>query len=172
MDDTQTLVTVLQLAIDLNQGRQRQAIINFGFDTCNRLKNTTEDNLKDLFSTIEQNNHGLLANQQVRLNLTVKSRLYALREEFIMREDCAAEITSLCFLSSMTGVLASGPPSVVVSSLAVFLFWTLLGLTAVVIATQAPGSNTMFVAIAAFLLKFLLPLLLLELVHGSLEVAC
>ena len=92
MDDAQTLVTVLQDAIGLNQGRQRQAIINFGFDTCNGLKNTTEDDLKGLFSTIQRNNGGLPAHRQVHLNLTVKSRLQALREEFIMREDCNAEM--------------------------------------------------------------------------------
>ena len=51
-----------------------------------------EDDLKGLLNTIDCNNHGLLANQQVCLNLTVKSYLYAHREEFIMREDCNAEM--------------------------------------------------------------------------------
>ena len=75
MDDPQTLVTVLQDAIGLNQERQGQSIVNFGFDTCNGLKNTTEDDLKGLFSTIERKNRGIAANWQVCLNLTVKSRL-------------------------------------------------------------------------------------------------
>ena len=85
MNHTQTLVTLLQDAIGLNQARQRNVIISFGFDTCNGLKNTTEDDLKGLFSTIECNNCGLAANQQVQLNLTVKSLLYSVREEFIMK---------------------------------------------------------------------------------------
>ena len=42
MDDPATLLTVLQNAIGLNLARQRQAIMNFGFDTCNGLKNMSE----------------------------------------------------------------------------------------------------------------------------------
>ena len=92
MDDPPTLIAVLQNAIGLGLVRQRQTIVNFGFDTCNGLKNSTESDLRGLFSTIERNNCGLNANQQVRLNLTHKSRMYALREEFIMREACGAEM--------------------------------------------------------------------------------
>ena len=51
-----------------------------------------EGDLKGLFITIECNNCGLGANQQVQLNLTVKSQLYALSEEFIMRGDCDTEM--------------------------------------------------------------------------------
>ena len=41
---------------------------------------------------IVRNNCGLLANQQARLNLTVKSHMYALCEEFIIRSECNAEM--------------------------------------------------------------------------------
>ena len=86
MDDPATLLTVLQNAIGLNLARQRQAIVNFGFETCDGLKNTSEANFRGLFSTIECNNRNLLPGQQVRLNLTAKARLHAICKEFIMRE--------------------------------------------------------------------------------------
>ena len=78
MDDGNTLLTVLTDAIGLTVARQRQAIVTFGFDTCNGLKSTSVEDLRILFNTIDRNNRGLLANQQARLNLTVKSRMYAL----------------------------------------------------------------------------------------------
>ena len=92
MDDQATLLTVLQNATGLNLARQRQAIVNFGFDTCNGLKNTSEANFRGLFSTIEHNNRNLQVGNQVRLNLTGKARLHAICEEFIMREECATEM--------------------------------------------------------------------------------
>ena len=103
MNDRATLITVLQNTIGLGLARQRQTIINFGFDTCNGLKNSTESDLRGRFSTIERNNRGLNANQQVRLNLTHKSRMYALREEFIMREACGEEM-GLAMLIQMNAV--------------------------------------------------------------------
>ena len=92
MDDRNTLVTVLTEAIGLTLARQRQAIVNFGFDTCNGLKSTSVEDLRGLFSTIDRNNHGLLANQQLRFNLIVNSCMYALREEFVVRSQCNAEM--------------------------------------------------------------------------------
>ena len=92
MNDGNTLLTVLTNAIGLTLLRQRQAIVSFGFDTCNGLKSTSIEDLRGLFSTIDRNNRGLLANQQARLNLTVKSRMHALREEFVMRSQCNAEM--------------------------------------------------------------------------------
>ena len=92
IDNKTTLVTLLQNAIGLYLARQRQVIVNFGFDTCNGLKNTSVEDLRGVFSTIDRNNCLLQAGQQVRLNLTVKSQLYAICEEFIMREECKAEM--------------------------------------------------------------------------------
>ena len=92
MDDAGTLLAVLTQAIGLIQARQRQAIVTLGFDTCKGLRDTWLEDLRGLFSTIDRNNRGLVANQQVRFNLTVKSRMYALREEFIMRNECNLEI--------------------------------------------------------------------------------
>ena len=92
MDDAGTLLAVLTQAIGLTQARQRQAIVTLGFDTCERLRDTSLEDLRGLFSTIERNNHGLGANQQVRFNLTVKSYMYALWEEFIMRNECNSEM--------------------------------------------------------------------------------
>ena len=40
--------TVLQNVIGLNLARQRQAIVNYGFDTCNWLKNMSEADLRGL----------------------------------------------------------------------------------------------------------------------------
>lgn len=93
MNDPATLESVLQNAIGLTLGRQRQAIIDLGFNTCNGLENASKDDLKTLFLTVERNNRDLNANQQVRFNITVKARINALREEFIMRKACNAEMT-------------------------------------------------------------------------------
>lgn len=41
------------------------AIINYGFNACNGLKNMPEEDLRDLFGTIERTNRNLNANQQV-----------------------------------------------------------------------------------------------------------
>ena len=92
MNDTGTLLEVLTQAIGLTQARQRQAIITLGFDTCKGLRDTSLEDLRGLFGMIERNNCGLLANQQVRFNLTVKACMYALREEFIMRDECNTEM--------------------------------------------------------------------------------
>ena len=92
MDDTATLLAVLTQAIGLTQVRQRQAIVTLGFDTCKGLRDALLEDLQGLFGTIDRNNCERLANQQVRFNLTVKSHMYALREEFIMREECNTEM--------------------------------------------------------------------------------
>ena len=105
MDDPATLLTVLQNAIGLNLARQRQAIVNFGFDTCNGLKNRSEADFRGLFSTIERNSRNLQAGNQVRLNLTVKAHLHVICEEFIMRDECAAEM-GLDMLILMDAVVA------------------------------------------------------------------
>ena len=92
MNDGNTLLTVLADMIGLTLLRQRQAIVSYGFDTCNGLMSTSVEDLRSLFSTIARNNRGLLVNQQARLNLTVKSRMYALCKEFVMRSQCNAEM--------------------------------------------------------------------------------
>ena len=86
------MLTVLTDAIGLALLRQRQAIVSYGFDTCNGLMSTSVEDLRSLFSMIDRNNRGLLANQQARLNLTVKSCMYALCEEFVMRSQCNAKM--------------------------------------------------------------------------------
>ena len=92
MDDAGTLLAVLAQAIGLTQARQRQAIVMLGFDACEGLRDTLLEDLRFFFGTIDRKNRGLLANQHVRFNLTFKSHMYALREEFIMRDECNKEM--------------------------------------------------------------------------------
>ena len=92
MDDRNTLIAVLTQAIGLAQARQRQAFITLGFGMCEGLRDTSLEDLRGLFSTIDRNNLRLLANQQLRFNLTVKTRMYALCEEFIIRNECNMEM--------------------------------------------------------------------------------
>ena len=76
MNDRNTLLAVLTQAIGLAQARQRQAIVNFGFDMYDGLRNTSMKDRRGLFSKIDRNNLGLLVNQQARFNLMGKFGLY------------------------------------------------------------------------------------------------
>ena len=90
MNDDATFNTVLQTAVGMNQPRQVRAITTFGFSTCRELMSTTEEDVRALLVTIERNNANI--NVPVRINMSMRSRLLALRSEFLMRDKCGAEM--------------------------------------------------------------------------------
>jgi hypothetical protein len=93
MEDVATFVTVITRAVGMTQNRQRNAITLYGFTTCVGLMTTKESNLRSLLDTIERSNRGVAQNQQVRINMSMRSNLFALREEFLMRDKCNAAYT-------------------------------------------------------------------------------
>ena len=93
MDDQASFITLLTQAVGMTLNRQRVAITTFGFDTCDGMMSASEDDLKNLLTTIERNNRELNANQAVRINTQMRTRLFALREEFLMRNACGATMT-------------------------------------------------------------------------------
>lgn len=93
MDDPQTFITVHTAGVGLTLAHQSNAIITQGFHTCSNLMSTSEDDVKMLLVTIERDNQDLPANQVVRINMSMRNRLLALREEFIMRDNCGAKMT-------------------------------------------------------------------------------
>ncbi len=103
MDDQATFITLLTQAVGMTLNRQRQAITTFGFDTCEGLMSASEDDLKNLLSTIERNNRDVNVNQAVRINTQMRTRLFALREEFLMRNACGATMT----LAEIIGLLSA-----------------------------------------------------------------
>ena len=93
MEDPATFDTLLTQAVGMTLNRQRLAISTYGFDTCGGLMSASEDDLKNLLTTIERNNRDLAAGQQVRINTQMRTKLFALREEFLMRDKCGAIMT-------------------------------------------------------------------------------
>lgn len=94
MDDAATFEGLLT-RIGFTAVRQKNAILDHGFGTCRELASFNKDSLDDLFKTIQTLNRDLAANQRVSINLTMKKRLNAVREEFIMRKNCGAEMIQI-----------------------------------------------------------------------------
>ena len=86
MNNTGSFTNFLQNGIGLTTGRQRTAITNHGFDTCRGLIDTTNDGIRDVFSSISRANRDLNnASHRVYIREQVKQRFYGAKEEFLMR---------------------------------------------------------------------------------------
>ena len=95
MDSAPNFTTLLQNGIGLTQARQRNAVITYGFDTCFGLMDTDTEGIKDGFHNISRGNRDIIdARNHIIIREQVKQRLYGAREEFLMKEDCGANITS------------------------------------------------------------------------------
>jgi len=93
MNDQAIFNNVLEHGIGLNQPRQRNKIIDNGFDTTQGLANMSDSALDTLFKTIEQQNRYMNNNnQRVTINLQAKERIKALRAELTMRSLCNANM--------------------------------------------------------------------------------
>ena len=91
MDDIEVFTNLLG-RIGFTLARQRNAIIENGFSSCRELASFDKDSLDELFTTIQRLNRDLAENARVKISLTMKKRLNAVREEFIMRDRCDAEM--------------------------------------------------------------------------------
>ena len=91
MDNAATFEGLLT-RIGFTAARQKNAIRDHGFVTCRESASFNKDSLDDLFKTIQTLNRDLPVNQRVSINLTMKKRLNATRQEFIMRKNCGAEM--------------------------------------------------------------------------------
>ena len=91
MDDIEVFTNLLG-RIGFTLARQRNAIMENGFSTCRELASFDKDSLDELFTTIQRLNRDLAENARVKISLTMKKRLNAVREEFIMRDRCDAEM--------------------------------------------------------------------------------
>ena len=92
MDDPDTLLAILQDAVDLPHARQRNAITDVGFTTLNELLSITDSDLKEIFKSVEQNNRQLPAAQRISITMLKRKQIHALRSELLMRQICESEI--------------------------------------------------------------------------------
>ena len=99
MDDPATFRIILTNAIGLAQARQRNAVIDNGFDTCEELLQTPSDRLSNLWKSIADLNIGLPQNQVIKITLVIQSRLNVLRKELRMRRNCDADMHILTLQS-------------------------------------------------------------------------
>ena len=90
MDDAAAFLSALTQC-GFTQPRQRTAVTTFGFSTCRELSNQNDDDLKNLWSSIQTNNRNLAVNQIVNVSAVAKKRLSSLRKEMKMRRNCNAE---------------------------------------------------------------------------------
>jgi hypothetical protein len=93
MERQDLFINLLQHGIGLTQPRQRNTIIELGFNTCRGLTDTSTDGIKAVFDLITRNNRDLNVNQRVNIREQVKQRIYGARSEFLMRLQCGAEMT-------------------------------------------------------------------------------
>ena len=85
--------TFLQNEIGLTQARQRNAVIAHDFDTCLGLVYTDTEGIKVVFHNISRENRNITdIRNHIIICDQVKNRFYGAREEFIMKEDCGANI--------------------------------------------------------------------------------
>jgi len=91
MDDPAVFEALLD-ECGLSTARQRAAIINQGFATCEDLSYVSYDDINAAFEAIQRLNRNLANNHVVRLTIRHKRLLNAIRREFIMRRSCDAEM--------------------------------------------------------------------------------
>ena len=102
MNSAPNFTMFLQNQIGLTQARQRNAVIAHGFDTCLGLVDTDTEGIKEVFHNISRGNRDIIdACNHIIIREQVKQRLYEAREEFLMKGDCGANITS-GYLTTLT----------------------------------------------------------------------
>ena len=93
MNNAVVFTAFLRDGIGLSQARQRTAITTHGFDTCQAFIDTSENGIKDVFSTISKENRNINnAGSRVYIRENIKQRFYGAREEFLMRIKCGSHI--------------------------------------------------------------------------------
>ena len=106
MNSTASFNAFMQNGIGLTQNKQKTAITNHGFDTCQGLVDTTNDGIKEVFAAITRANRDLTnARDKVYIKEQIKQRFYGAKEEFLMRTHCGADITALYLASLDTDMI-------------------------------------------------------------------
>ena len=102
MNSNAVFTTFLTTGIGLTQNRQRNAITTHGFDTIRAFIDTSDDGIKEVFSTISRENRNINnAAHRVYIRENVKQRFYGAKRELLMRIECGGQMNQ-AYLTGLT----------------------------------------------------------------------